>query len=554
MVTELTSIPLFVFTPSAFLLWEQTIICDIFSLMAQYKSNIYEAYKPLRNHLRNCGLVDSLRVIRAYAQNLQIKGEDFPSDIEVKKEYLQRDHIQKMSWISEWNLEVLAKEVIINSSENSYNKKTFKEWKFFSTTINKLKDIDSMITKAHVNGSNIFRELERIAHCQFAWQIDRPNTELIARYYRIYKTPEMDSILKFTTGLTTKELYFVGLVIWAHFLSNFALQLPLKIEINGLYQESIDKFLKHFSSELPVLREKLKSEQNMNENYIYSFSSLRSYPIIITKYRGKESLICPIPTLLFWRIASGLYYEVVNQSDFDNAFGSSFQKYIGDCIIAANTNYTIKAFPEESFVDGKNRKDSVDWIVDDGTSAIFIECKAKRMTMLSKTELLISDALEKDLEKMSIFVTQVYKTIRDYQNGKYPTYKFNEQKKIYPLVVTLEDWHLFGDNPLLKMKIEEKLKAEGIPLECLSSMPYTICSTQEFEEMIQIIQSKGIDPIIGKKLEDPEKITWEMATFLLNEYPEEHKNIKPLFKKDFDSIFPEEIAKKRELIWNRSKY
>lgn len=516
--------------------------------MAQDKPNIYEAYKPLRNHLRKCGLADSLRVIRAYAQNLQFKGDDFPSDIEVKKEYLQKDHVQKMSWVSEWDLEILAKEVIINSSESSWNEKTFREWKFFSTAINKLKDIDNRISKDHVNGSNIFRELERIAHGQFAWQIERPNSELMARYYRIYKTAEMDSILKNTIGLTTKELYFAGLAILAHFLSNFALQLPIKIEINGLDQESIDKFLKHFSSKLLDLREKLKSEQNMNENYIYSFSSLRRYPIIIMKYHGKDSLICPIPTLLFWRITSGLYYEVVSQRDFDNAFGSSFQKFIGDCIAAANTNKTIKAFPEESFIDGKNKKDSVDWIVDDGNSAIFIECKTKRMTMPSKTELVITEALEKDLEKMSIFVTQVYKTIRDYQNRKYPTYKFNEHKKIYPLVVTLEDWHLFGDKSSLKMKIEEKLMKEGIPLEYLSNMPYTICSAQEFEEMIQIIQSKGIGPVIGKKLEDPEKNTWEMATFLLNEYQEEHKNIKPLFLKDFDSIFPEEITKKRELM------
>jgi hypothetical protein len=512
-------------------------------LMAREKANIYELYKPLRNHLKKCGLSDSLRVIRAYAQNLQFN-DNFPADIEVNGEFLKKDHIQKAIWISEWNLEILTKEVIINSSESKWNTGTFRQWAYFSRAINKIKDIDTRISKDHIDRSNILRELKRIAYGQFGWQLARPSKELMASYYRIYNTPEMNAIIKKTIGLTTKNIYFICFALFASFLKHFAIQYPPKIEITGLDQESIDKFLKHFSSDLPALKEKLISEQNINENYFYAFSSLRVYPIIRMDIEEKYSLTCPIPTLLFWRITSGLYYEVVNQKEFDSAFGASFQKHIGDCISASNTNAKAKIFPEESFMDGKHKKDSVDWIVDDGNFAIFIECKTKRMTMPSKTELVITDALEKDLEKMATFVVQVYKTIRDYQSGKYPSYKFGERKKIYPLVVTLEDWHLFGDDALLEKNIEDKLNAEDIPLNCLSSMPYTICSAQELKELIQIIQSKGIDAVIGKKLEDPEKSTWAMATFLSSEYPEEHKKIKALFLEDFDSIFPEEIITK----------
>ena len=356
----------------------------------------------------------------------------------------------------------------------------------------------------------------------------------------------MDALIKNTIGLTTKELYFIGVALTGSFITHFALHYPPKIEIPGLTQEAMDKFLKHFSSDLPTLKEKLISEQNINENYFYAFSSLRGYPIIKMDFEGRFCLTCPIPTLLFWRITSGLYYEVVDQKGFDNAFGASFQKYIGDCITASNTNENIKSFPEEKIREGKNEKDTVDWIIDDGESAIFIECKAKRMTMPSKTELVISDALKKDLEKMATFIVQVYKTIRDYKDGKYPSYSYDKKKEVYPLVVTLEDWHLFGDNDLLKANIEEKLKAENIPLDWLDSMPYTICSAQEFEEMIQIIQVKGIGGVVGKKSGDPEKATWAMASFLSSEYPDEHKNTKALFLKDFDSIFPEEIRKTRD--------
>ena len=144
---------------------------------------------------------------------------------------------------------------------------------------------------------------------------------------------------------------------------------------------------------------------------------------------------------------------------------------------------------------------------------------------------------------MPSFVVQVYKTIRDYKNGKYPSYKYKKTKPIYPLVVTLEDWHLFGENKLLKKKIEEKLQTEKIPLDWLSKMPFTICSAQEFEEMIQIVETRGIKNVIGKKLKDPEKSKWAMTNFLSSEYPEDVRRTKSLFLSDFDSIFPEELKK-----------
>lgn len=514
-------------------------------LMGQDKAIIYESYKPLRNHLKKCELAGSLRVIRSYAQDLQFNDSAFPPDIEVPRDFLQKDHIQKARWVSEWNLEILAKEVIINSPIRELNAKTFRQWAYFIGAVNKLKNIEDRIVTNHINKSNVLRELERMAHGQFGWQISRPSAELMARYYRIYSTPEMDALIKSTIGLTTKELYFAGVALTGSFFTHFALHYPPRIEIPNLTQEAIDKFLKHFSSDIPTLRENLVNEQNINENYFYAFSSLRSYPIIKMDFEGKYSLTCPIPTLLFWRITSGLYYEVVDQKGFDNAFGASFQKYIGDCISASNTNKNIKAFPEEKIREGKNEKDTVDWIIDDGKSAIFVECKAKRMTMPSKTELIISDAMERDLEKMASFVVQIYKTIRDYKDGKYPSYSYAEARKIYPLVATLEDWHLFGDNELLKVKIEEKLKEENVPLDWLASMPYTICSSQEFEEMIQIIQSKGIDSVVGKKIEDTEKVKWAMASFLSSEYPTEHKATKALFLKDFNSIFPNGVIKKK---------
>lgn len=505
--------------------------------MCSQNQDIYLAYKPLRNHLRKCGVYMSLAVIRAYVQNLQFN-IPFPSDTEVLPEYLEKDHVQKTRLVSEWKLAALAREVIINSPEDSLASKDFRKWDVFSGAINKVKDIDGAIAEKHLNQGNILSELHRIAHDQFPWQIEGPNRILLTRYFRIFSAPALDPIIRRVVGLDVKTIYLVGVALLGNYLANFATAYPISIDIPGLDRDSVDKFLARFSIDFLSLKERLVEEQDISDKFFYAFSSLRAFPIIRMQYKGAEQLVCPIPTLLLWRYTAGLYYEICGEDGFDNAFGNSFQNYIGDCIQAAHSNEGIKVFPEADFMDGKAKKDSVDWIVDDGAQALFIECKAKRMTLPSKTELYSSEGpMDRDLDKMADAVTQVYKTIRDYTDGKYPHYKFNENKKIYPLVVTLEDWHLFGDNEVLGRKIKERLLLLGIPEGHLFTMPFTICSAQEFEQLIQVIQSKGVDGTVAKKLLDDEKKKWAMTTFLSSEYPQEFKATKPFFPEDYDRIF-----------------
>ena len=53
-------------------------------------------------------------------------------------------------------------------------------------------------------------------------------------------------------------------------------------------------------------------------------------------------------------------------------------------------------------------------------------------------------------------IVQVYRSISDYLDGKYPNYAFDPQRKMYPMVVTLEDWFLMGP----KLLNEEDLLGE----------------------------------------------------------------------------------------------
>lgn len=507
----------------------------------EQNSQIFEAYKPLRNHLRQTNLQDSLYVLWGYMQHLQFNNP-IPPGIETHLEIIYaKDKVGKTFY--EWELEVLIKETIINAQKNNLGLKTLRRWNYFAGAVNKLKSLENEIAKT-IDKTKVLTEIHRIAHRQFPWWL-KPNKGYITRYFKIFGYPSLNNMIKNNIGLTTQELYLIGMAFLGAYLRNFALFYPLDvISIPGLSQENFDKFKSCFSCNLPELKEKLLNEQQISEKFVYSYSSLRKYPLIETMYKNKRGLICPSLTLLVKRIASGIFYKVRHEKYFGNEFGKSFQSYIGEVIKAVVKD--AKIYPEEEYYDGKDRKDTIDWIINEESSALFIECKAKRMTLPAKTEIKSEEDLEKDLDFMANFITQTYKSIGDYLDNKYPSFKFKKGRKIFPLIITLEEWYLFGDKLLgdLKSKVEKKMRENNLPLTWLLEMPYSVCSIEEFEIMIQIIGQVGIKKFMEKKVYDQDKEKWSFFPFLKNEFPEEYKSAKFLFPTDFNKIFPEQILRR----------
>jgi hypothetical protein len=236
-------------------------------------------------------------------------------------------------------------------------------------------------------------------------------------------------------------------------------------------------------------RRELKQFQQINENLFYTYNPIQARPIFIEN----ATAICPIPLFIYWQITSGIYYFIYNEKNFDNAFGNSFQKYVGEVLKKSCDSHVIAIIPEEKY--GKPEKATADWIVIDETSIMFIECKTKRMRLDSKSELEVKDNLEKDLKKMADFIGQLYKTYRDYCANLYPNIKYDETKDFYPLVLTLEEWHININHILLdKLKefVIEYFDKNNLEKTLLENFPYHIRCPSEFEKHIQLINGLGI--------------------------------------------------------------
>jgi hypothetical protein len=496
--------------------------------------DVFQEYKPIRNKISLLSIEDALGVIWAYSQYLQIDHFQFPKEIEVANSYLQLDVPQR--WISEWELELLAKEVILNGSAVAVKGRTLRAWKTLSELVNSLKDIENRIYRQYGSPQGVLVELIRIAHRQFIWQVNPPNSASIIRYFKIFNRPGIDKICRERIGLTVWQTYMCGIACMGVFSNRPAMRIPFKSEIESLPPELFEKFFAFTSKSIKELKSQLKGEQQYNANFAYAYSSLRAFPLVKMSDQGNDALVCPLITLLYWRFTGGLYYEFIGVPEFANEFGEGFQNYVGEVLERACPD-PGQRFTEQEYAVGKAKKRSVDWIIADENAAVFLECKAKRLSWGAKASLTDLGPLEADIDSMADAVVQVYKTLADHLNNAYPHFPVSDSRKIFPAIVTLENWRMFG--PVMMNKLAEavatKLNDGGLPADFVERMPYSIWAIEELEVGLQIMRSNGIADFMEGKLTSEEMRQWDWDGYMTNRYPK--FPAKKLFEKDYHEMF-----------------
>jgi len=237
------------------------------------------------------------------------------------------------------------------------------------------------------------------------------------------------------------------------------------------------------------------------------------------------------------RASSGIFFDLVNSAGFDNAFGYSFQEYVGEVLdlVCKPPQFTIA--PEESYYIGSNKFHGADWVVSDATGHLFIEAKTKRLTLGAKFR---SDdpLLQKDLGVIATAIVQHYGNIQRALNGK--SKWRNDGLPIYPLVLTLEDWFIFSPriSEMLVKEVRRLLAKHGISEQVLSDMPFSIAAVREFEAGIQVIAQVGIGAVMDKKTRG-DKRSWSLLPFIGDSFPNEMKNVNwRLFVEDWDKLLP----------------
>jgi hypothetical protein len=482
--------------------------------------HMYDLYKPLRNELRQNALLPSLRVVWAWMQHLQF-GLDLPLGMEVP---------QQIRWLSsgpargiyEWELALLAKELLVLAPEDAGD--DLRSWKRFSAAVNKLKNLDNEISRRYEKlfREHIFIEMYRTAHHQFLWQRTLRMDSEVSRYFKIFGVPALDAILRERLGLSAHALYSVGLASSGYFLNQSDLATPPTFNLTGVTAAQVTSFFDRYSKSTSDMRLLCEEVESFDENFVYTFNPLLQFPLVSFVSAGRSKLIAPVPRYLIRRFTEGVYYDILGAQGFEAAFGDSYQTYVGEVLEAVNSRNSLAVLGESDYVVGKDRKRSVDWIASDDTGELFIECKTKRLRLDAKIALSDLAPLEAELSKLAEFTVQIYKTLADAISGRYSHWGVSS-RPIYPIIVTLEEWYVFGHQ--LDSKIDACVRSEfgsaKLDEQLLEKYPVTICSVGDFERLMALVAVRGIGIVMDERL-NPKRRLWLLHAALLDAFPEDY--------------------------------
>lgn len=277
--------------------------------------------------------------------------------------------------------------------------------------------------------------------------------------------------------------------------------------------------------------------QKYDETWEYTWNPLEAKPLISLDPTNRHRLYCPVPDLLLRRFSHGMYYDLVKSAGFDTAFGTSFQSYIGEvlCAVFSQTGFTV--FEEKEYDTSNGRHHGTDWILGGPDANLFIECKTKRMKQAAKFSVGGPD-LVGEMGIIADAVVQLYKNIREAEAGK-STWTPNGLPN-FPLVVTLEDWFLFGPLPqdLLKGAVTDRMLTVGLDLALMGTMPYAVASAREFERFTGVIKEVGIQTFFAKKC-NADYSRWMWEEYAREEFPTAKRtNLQALFRDDWLRIIP----------------
>ncbi|WP_428630239.1 hypothetical protein [Sphingopyxis sp.] len=471
---------------------------------------MYGYYKPLRNHLRGFNLWSGLGAVYSYMQFLQWQK---PLPPELLNAPLASGQSAMRAGLHGHLVELLARELLLNAEMRGG--KPFNHAAHAFGAMRMIHQLDDTYWGLHeTRSSDIMFQLSRIAFKQFPYQKPITNGAL-SRYHLLYGHPLIAPLVESEFGLTSTELFQVLLLLLQELYQNPMPPFAFLQGADAKARNSMVALLDRLSKPAKTMRADLIERQTYGVNWAFSFNPLREHPLI---HAGNpQSMMCPLPVALAQRLSDGLYFDLIRADDsFGDRVGAAFEDYVGEVAGRIGTGW-LEMLGEERW--GKPERRSVDWIMQDHTAALFVECKLARLDIASQTELADEPPLTDAIGKLARYVGQVYATLADALDGRYPHWK-PDGRPIHPIIVTFHEWFCFGPffYAHLDKLVDETFTARGLERELLDRYPFSICSVGDFEGLLEACRSEGIDPVLNLA-KSPSHRQSILGGFLVERYP-----------------------------------
>lgn len=493
--------------------------------------SVYTAYKPLRNFLRQCNIDASLADVWQFALHIRADG---PAPCE-----LGMPPYDVRGYAYPWDLPVIAREVILHADPGGSRRLRSRD--AWARIINGIRAVGAAAAKERLELDDVMSELHRVGHLQFPWQQGSTEASLV-RYLKVFGAPELERILVQKTGFSVRHYFFLGMWLAGHLRSRFDINARQDFTAFGIPQEQSYRFFLGLSKPVQQLRELILASQKYDASWEYVWNPLEATPLVSLDAANPHHLHCPVPDLLMRRFSMGMYYDLVKAPNFNIAFGPAFQNYIGEVLRKVFDGTQVLIHAEEEYQVGKQLHHGADWILEDPTANLFLECKTKRMVQRAKVSVGGPD-LEEEIGVLAGAVVQLYKNVLEAHAGK-SNWRTNGLPS-YALVVTMEDWFMFGPLPqtMLANAVHKGMSDAGLDCQLLDRVPYGIASARELEGFANIIRAVGIQRFFRGKATE-EYRAWMWTDYARKNFPEQRlQNAFALFPEAWPRVLPLEALR-----------
>ena len=346
----------------------------------------------------------------------------------------------------------------------------------------------------------------------------------IYRYYYIFSKEPINAHIESKIGMAYKD--FLICAMWLHSIfTTKGYFIPksyfLQNKFNGTVFsiENVTRVLDILSIPYEKMKSTLKIELKYDINTFITHDYIHLKKPIFEK---QDILYCLFGGNLLDQFTSGVYYlaEIYdNKYDLGNAFGGAFEDYVGLILDKNKNSDKFRIVKEIVYNNTEGEHKTSDWIIETENAIIFIECKTTRLLIESKK---VEDIHKSDKDKIAKAVVQIYKCYSEYINNVIPNLKYDPNKTLIPIVLTLEEW--YGGTPDFKDEIisivKSKLKEKNFDYNLVDIYKYSHMSISNFETDIQIMANIGFKDFFERNSNNKDEF-----------------NYRPYFQEEFEQIF-----------------
>jgi hypothetical protein len=494
------------------------------------------AYKPLRNLARRFALAPALSDLWAIQRHVAT-GAPLPQGFEPLPG--QRQGTQIAHVFPQFKIDQVARELLLHGVVPGNGDRTLRRSNHVADLFNAIRDYGSETTAA-VGNDNIFAMLHRIGHQQVP-MFGSMNRHM-NRSQMVYGHPAMRDVFFEQTGLSMVQFLRMSLLVLQQAIASPYWSRRQSYLTDGIPDAAADAFFARMSAGIDEHRATLLKNQVLDVGWEFTPNSLQARPLIKCDTSGMN-FCCPIVPHLVQRLFSGIYYDLVSHPHFSRPFGEAVDSLVG-MTLRRGYPACLLLKPDMYRLAGEEFR-GADWIASDSTANIFVECKAKRPRMATKT-LLNEEDLDEDIDTLARAIVQNYQNI-DHAIRSLTSWAPNGLPT-FSVIVTLEDWVLFSPfaREPLHNRVLHHMTRKGLNRELIDQVPYFVASAADIEELACAAVQYGLEPILTAK-RSGEQASWMFRPFFQEFYPDARRLSEHLFDEDISGMLREAERLKSEV-------